>query len=38
MMMSREASRPASGFGTLMANANRHRLFTSDGQDAIWLP
>ncbi len=38
MMMSREASRLAGGFGASVANANRHRLFTFDGQAAIWLP
>jgi len=38
MMMSREASRHACDFGALVANANRHRLFTFDGQAAIWLP
>ncbi len=38
MMMSREASRLAGDFGALVANANRHRLFTFDGQAAIWIP
>ena len=38
MMMSREASRLAGYFGALVVNANRHRLFTFDGQAAIWLP
>ena len=32
MMMSREASRLADDFGTLVPNANRHRPFTFDGQ------
>jgi hypothetical protein len=38
MMMSREASRLAGDFVALAAKANRHRLFTFDGQAAIWLP
>ena len=32
MMMSREASRLAGDFGTLVPNASRHRPFTFDGQ------
>jgi hypothetical protein len=32
MMMSREAGRLAGGFGTLVPNVNRHRLFRFDGQ------
>ena len=31
-MMSREASRLAGDFGTLVPNANRHRPFSFDGQ------
>ena len=38
MMMSREASRLAGDCGALAANANRHRLFTFDGQAATWHP
>ena len=38
MMIFREASGLAGDFGALVVNANRHRLFTFDGQAAIWLP
>ncbi len=36
MMMSREASRLAGDFATLVPNANRHRPFSFDGQR--WEP
>jgi hypothetical protein len=32
MMMSREASRLAGDFGTVVPKASRHRLFTAGGQ------